>query len=307
MFPLNLRLCRAKMPAVLNNVRNLLFCTFGGRFIDIMFSRVTLLAYFLILILFVFDCFVKYYESWLKLVFETNTVLSSVAGERPFTTISLSILLLVALYIVVNLLLIHIKATYIKFRSGRPPVGRLIIAYKFILQDCYNNEKVITKTQQLFPNKKLIQIYYYSCKILGAMGVAYGAIISDDGVSPDDDTRHFLFKNNFRLFSTPAVDNAVHIVCPVISWLLLPTYYIVLNKIYPRLRSYCEKRSLSAYPVIEILEKDGLTLLAPLCRQDAFVVEEAEELFRSLNHAEASLSNSSGYTPSLSLISRSKS
>ncbi|XP_075211953.1 alpha-aspartyl dipeptidase-like isoform X3 [Lycorma delicatula] len=73
------------------------------------------------------------------------------------------------------------------------------------------------------------------------MGVAYGAIISDDGVSPDDDTRHFLFKNNFRLFSTPAVDNAVHIVCPVISWLLLPTYYIVLNKIYPRLRSYCEE------------------------------------------------------------------
>lgn len=72
------------------------------------------------------------------------------------------------------------------------------------------------------------------------MGVAYGAILSDNGESPDDDTRHLLYKNNFRIFHIPAVDNAVHIVCPIISWLILPTYYIVLSKIYPRLFKYCE-------------------------------------------------------------------
>lgn len=153
------------MPAVLNNVFNLLSCSLWVQIGGIMFSRITLLAYCFIVILFLFDWITKYYEHCLKIVLETNTILSSAAGERPFTTFSLSILLLIVLYVIVNIFLIHIKATFIKFRSGRPPVGRLVIAYKFIFQDAYSNEKVITHTQHLFPNKKLIQLYYNGCRV----------------------------------------------------------------------------------------------------------------------------------------------
>ncbi|RZF34279.1 hypothetical protein LSTR_LSTR010253 [Laodelphax striatellus] len=173
------------------------------------------------------------------------------------------------------------KAIFIGLSIGKPPFGRLTIAYKFTEAGVSQTEGIINRTRRMFPGKKFIRINYSDSKT-EEMGIAFGAVLSEGGSDPSDDLRLFLFNNDYRLFFIPAVNHAVFAVCPIISWFAL-SYWIAIVRLYPKMFKFCEKRNLSAYPVVEVLDKETLTIVVPLAQQNDYVVFEAEDMINRSN------------------------
>ncbi|XP_022193872.2 testis-expressed protein 264 homolog [Nilaparvata lugens] len=195
---------------------------------------------------------------------------------------TVSILAVVLFLILLSHVIITVcKTIFIKVNVGKPPFERLTIAYKFTGIEVSQKDGIIKETKRIFPGKRIIQINYSDNKA-DEMGIAFGAVLNEGGADPSDDLRLFLYCNDYRLFFIPSIHHAVFAVCPIVSW-FAPTYWIAILSLYPKLFQFCQRRNLSAYPVVEILDNEKLTILAPLAQQNDFVVFEAEDIINRSN------------------------
>ncbi|KAG8242292.1 hypothetical protein J6590_068751 [Homalodisca vitripennis] len=112
--------------------------------------------------------------------------------------------------------------------------------------------------------------------LVGPYGIAYGAIVSSGTNELSDEIRGYITEHGYKLLQTKPISNAIYISCPTIPWLLYFGVWLVLKIIYPKIYKYSKKHALSAYPVVEVYRRCSVSLMAPLSRQDYFVVPEAE-------------------------------
>uniref|UniRef100_A0A1B6DM52 Uncharacterized protein n=1 Tax=Clastoptera arizonana TaxID=38151 RepID=A0A1B6DM52_9HEMI len=168
----------------------------------------------------------------------------------------------------------------IRVKRGKPPVGKMAIAYKFkLLNDIESS--ILQHIREVFPSHELI-IMCYSSSTAKYVGIAYGVILEKDGLELNEEQVLHAHKYGYSILLTPPMDYALYITCPTLPW-IFPVmsswlYCLALSRMYPELYNYTKKHTLSAYPVIEIYRRYSVTLLTPLSRQDNFVIKEAEDM-----------------------------
>ncbi|CAH0389326.1 unnamed protein product [Bemisia tabaci] len=215
-----------------------------------MFSKFAVLVYCLPVIVYILDCDL---EPWMK-----------IAAVSCYSMASLVVLI------------VYLLQQDISVKSGQAPVDRLNIAYKFSppTESLDGLNKEVRKIARQFSELRRIFFFYTTTDVVD-LGCAGGIILTEE-MATDAAQKKNLVKAGFKLLSTPPVSHAVFSEYPIKWWLPL-SQWLACYRTYPRVHRYCEKHNLSAYPMIEIYNRHSILFIAPLARQDAFVVPEAED------------------------------
>nr|XP_014284545.1 testis-expressed protein 264-like [Halyomorpha halys] len=184
--------------------------------------------------------------------------------------------LCVYIFILVFIALHFIFKFIVKIRLGTPPIGSLVIAYKYSSKGLFKNLNFFRKdvfSSSLFSSMRL----YYTDHLAKNIEYAEGVILSDSGVFPSD---HLIFQakqNGFSIIQTPAIPHAIYVTFPIFLSLTITKIFAIFVG-YPIIRQFSEERNLCGYPVLEVYSRQSVTLIVPLIRQDEFVVQEAENI-----------------------------
>ncbi|CAH1388960.1 unnamed protein product [Nezara viridula] len=184
--------------------------------------------------------------------------------------------LCVYIFILVFIAIHFIFKFIVKIRLGTPPIGSLIIAYKYSPKGLFKNLNFFRKdvfSSSLFSSMR----FYYTDQLAKEIEYADGVILSDTGVFPND---HLLFlakQNGFSIIKTPAISHAIYVTFPIFLSLTITKIFAIFVG-YPTIRQFSEERNLCGYPVLEVYSKHSVMLIVPLLRQDEFVVQEAENI-----------------------------
>jgi len=160
--------------------------------------------------------------------------------------------------------------------TGKPPIGKTIIAYKFEKGPYNESGQIFTEAAIISPKNKALGIYYDDPQKVESKNLRYavGSILCEgDGKIDEDEVKSFT-EGGFKILHLPEVTYAVKTKFPHATPLsiLFGTW-----KAYPKLRYYIEEHKLCAYPFLEYYEGDFIHYIAPLSKQDQFVVPECEE------------------------------
>lgn len=184
--------------------------------------------------------------------------------------------LCVYLFILVFIAIHFIFKFIVKLRLGTPPIGSLIIAYKYSSKGLLRNLNFFRKdvfSSSLYSSMRL----YYTDRLGKKIEYADGVILSDSG---DFFNNHLIFlakRNGFSVIKTPAISHAIYVTFPIFLSLTITKIFAIFVG-YPMIRQFSEERNLCGYPVLEVYSKQSVTLIVPLIRQDEFIVQEAENI-----------------------------
>ncbi|XP_033114688.1 testis-expressed protein 264-like [Anneissia japonica] len=167
----------------------------------------------------------------------------------------------------------------IRFKAGKPPVGRLHVGYKFGRGE-YSSVGLgehFTEISKLAPSTyRCFGMYYDNPERVPSDKLRYivGVILSEGDEEPDKELKEKLLSYGYSFYSFPEVTNMVYTTFPNTSFLSVT---IAIQRVYPAFSSYIEDNGLSAHPLFEIYGKDLMYFMAPLAKQDEFIVPEAKE------------------------------
>ncbi|PIK39694.1 hypothetical protein BSL78_23468 [Apostichopus japonicus] len=158
--------------------------------------------------------------------------------------------------------------------TGKPPFGKLKLAYKFATGPYKDIGPLFTELQLLAPDLKICAIYYDDPKTVehSKLRSMVAGVLAEGDSKVDKDVEKKLLDKGFKSFEIPSVDFAVHAKFPY-AWDL--SCYIAIMRVYPRLDNYITERQLSAHPAVEFYDPDTIHFVMPLSKQEAFYVPEA--------------------------------
>jgi len=164
----------------------------------------------------------------------------------------------------------------VEVKSGAPPFKELTICYKFKRGPYKGCGHLFTEIYSIAPELKTIGLYYDDPEQVDSYELRYaiGAILSDGSTPEPAGVRERAMKFGFKVATFPAIEHAV-----LASFPFSATFSIVLAiwKVYPALKEYIKKHSLCAWPMIEVYDSAAVLFVAPLTRQEDFLVPEATE------------------------------
>ncbi|GFS14152.1 testis-expressed sequence 264 protein-like [Elysia marginata] len=164
---------------------------------------------------------------------------------ESFTTFSL---LLGLIFVLIVLILFTLLAVLVysgifhgieDVKTGKPPVGQLIIAYKFQKGPYHEAGQIFTEAAIVAPENKAIGIYYDDPKKVDSLHLRYvvGSIISEGAAPVDENMVKQFTERGFKILHLPEVSFAVQTRFPHITTLSI---IIGIRKAYPRLEEYIE-------------------------------------------------------------------
>ncbi|XP_062584794.1 testis-expressed protein 264 homolog [Saccostrea cucullata] len=165
----------------------------------------------------------------------------------------------------------------IDVKTGKPPLGEAVIAYKFCRGPYKECGPVFTEVCGLTPQGyKTIGIYYDDPKVVEGEKLRYvvGSILSEDGSEIDEAVQEQLLKFGYKIAKLPSVSYAVNTTFPYRSALSI---LIAVWRVYPRMNDYVKERKLCAHPYLEVYDGGSIYFIAPLARQNEFYVPEVQE------------------------------
>lgn len=187
--------------------------------------------------------------------------------------IALAVLILVTLLVFLGHLGLFSE---VEVKTGTPPFRELTVCYKFNRGPYKGCGHLFTEIYSIAPELKTIGFYYDDPEAVSSHELRYavGAILSD-GVKPEPaGVRERVAEHGFRVATFPAIEHAVLASFPFHAAL---SVVIAIWKVYPALREYMKKQSLCAWPMIEMYDSTEIRFVAPLTRQEDFLVPEATE------------------------------
>lgn len=188
------------------------------------------------------------------------------------------LLLLTLIVLTLVVLLVHSGL----FRSvddvgtGKPPIGQVIIAYRFQKGPYNQAGQIFTEAAIIAPHNKALGIYYDDPNKVESHNLRYvvGSILSEGTTPVDEEMVKQFTDREFKIIHLPEVSYAVHTKFPHITTLSI---LIGVYKAYPMLKDYIEEHKLCAYPYIEYYDGSMIHFFAPLSKQDEFYVPECEQ------------------------------
>ncbi|KAF0309885.1 Testis-expressed protein 264 [Amphibalanus amphitrite] len=194
-------------------------------------------------------------------------------GGMILVCIGLAVLIIVTLLVFLGHLGLFSE---VEVKTGAPPFRELTVCYKFNRGPYKGCGHLFTEIYSIAPELKTIGLYYDDPEAVSSHELRYavGAILSD-GVTPEPaGVRQRVTQHGFQVATFPAIEHAV-----LASFPFRATFSIVLAiwKVYPALKEYIKKQSLCAWPMIELYDSSEIRFVAPLTRQEDFLVPEATE------------------------------
>ncbi|KAK0051867.1 testis-expressed sequence 264 protein [Biomphalaria pfeifferi] len=188
------------------------------------------------------------------------------------------ILLLLALIVLTLLVLLvqsGIFTSVDEVKTGKPPVGQMILAYKFNRGPYNQAGQLFTEAAIIEPGNKKVGIYYDDPNKVESSKLRYvvGSILSVGSDQVNTDMVKKFTDNGFKIIHLPEVTYGVYTRFPHITTLSI---LIAVHKAYPKLQAYIEERKLCAYPFLEYYDGGHIHFWAPLSRQEEFFVPECE-------------------------------
>lgn len=158
--------------------------------------------------------------------------------------------------------------------AGKPPIGAVVIAYKFAKGPYKNSGPLFFEAAKLAPDNKAIGIYYDDPNNVNVNESRYvvASVLAEDDTEPDKEMVKRFEEYGFVIFKLPKVDNAVRATFPYKSFVSI---FIAVQKVYPHLCSFIEEKKLCAHPFLEIYDGQNIQFMVPLSKQQDFYVPEA--------------------------------
>ncbi|KAK2190165.1 hypothetical protein NP493_87g02051 [Ridgeia piscesae] len=160
--------------------------------------------------------------------------------------------------------------------AGKPPVQKLVIAYKCGRSSHKELDAIFKEAKTLFPSLRQLIIFYdiprkeTSCV---SLKWAVGIIVSEAEDEPDLKVTMQLQDKGYKFYKLPKVSNSVKMtVHKLPDWLASRPPSIA--HVYPRLASYVKIHKLCAHPWIAVHSGCTIHYMAPLARQNEFYVPE---------------------------------
>ncbi|KAL3853551.1 hypothetical protein ACJMK2_017086 [Sinanodonta woodiana] len=159
--------------------------------------------------------------------------------------------------------------------AGKPPIGKAVVLYKYGRGPYKECGHMFTDVCRLAPNCRPVGIYYDDPKVIPEHNLRYavGAILSEDGSPVDEDLEKKMMDEGYKVIHLPAVSNVVKTTFPFKSSISI---YIAIYKVYPKLCKYIQEHRLSAFPMLEVYDKETIHFMAPLAHQYDFFVDESK-------------------------------
>ncbi|GAB1608693.1 testis-expressed protein 264-like [Argonauta hians] len=184
--------------------------------------------------------------------------------------------LLLGILLSIFALLVYSGLFYnIQISTGRPPIGEIVVAYKFGRGPYKDAGHLFSEVVRLAPYKKTIGIYYDDPKQVSTNKTRYiiGAILAENGALPNEQLKTTLKEKEYTIARFPEVSHAVKTMFPFKCTLSI---FIALIRVYPLLGSYLKDRRLCAHPILEVYDDCNIHFIAPLAKQNEFYVPEAQ-------------------------------
>ncbi|KAH9512464.1 hypothetical protein Btru_038480 [Bulinus truncatus] len=199
-------------------------------------------------------------------------------GISTFVLLLYVILLLLALIgLTLFVLLVQsgIFTSVDEVKTGKPPVGQIILAYKFNRGPYNQAGQLFTEASIIAPRNKKIGIYYDDPNKVESSQLRYavGSVLSEGSDEVNTEILTEFIENGFKIIHLPKVTYAVSTKFPHITTLSI---LIAVHKAYPRLQAYVEECKLCAYPFLEYYDGSNIHFWAPLSKQEEFFVPECE-------------------------------
>jgi len=186
-------------------------------------------------------------------------------------------LLVAGLLVLLVTFLVHSGlANRIEIRTGSPPIGACVVAYKFHTGPYRNVGSIFKEAWGIAPKLKGFGVYYDDPKHVEPkkLRAGIGCILAEGETKADGNLAAEFERRGFRLFELPAVLNAVSTAFPYRNQLSI---LIAVKRVYPALCSYIGENKLNGHPMLEIYEGSTIHFMAPLTKHEDFYVPEAKK------------------------------
>lgn len=193
-----------------------------------------------------------------------------------------SVLLLLAVFAIFVLLAVTALALAvysgllhdIKVGTGKPPVGKFTVAYKFARGPYKDCGSLFTEACSLAPTLRCFGVYYDDPHEVPAEKLRYavGSILSTGDDLPDPDLVRTFEKYSFKMFVFPAAVNAVSTSFPHTTTFSIT---IAVSRVYSAMFHYIQEKHLKVGPFLEIYHDSVIDYMAPLDHLRDFYVPEA--------------------------------
>ncbi|CAC5381658.1 unnamed protein product [Mytilus coruscus] len=193
--------------------------------------------------------------------------------------IGVLIIFVVFLLFLTIIALLYVSGLFhtIEIGTGKPPIGQVTIAYKFVKGPYKDSGQYFTElSSHLKPEQHCLGIYYDDPKVVPKDQCRYavGGMIAMNDDTPDEEQKKYLIGEGYKIFKLPTVSYAVKTDFPYISYMSI---ILAVFRVYPKLSKYVKEKKLCAHPFLEIYEDSKIHFMAPLAKQNEFYVEEAAD------------------------------
>ncbi|XP_071157024.1 testis-expressed protein 264-like [Mytilus edulis] len=194
--------------------------------------------------------------------------------------IGVLIIFVVFLLLLTIIALLYVSGLFhtIEIGTGKPPIGQVTIAYKFVRGPYKDSGQFFTElSSYLKPEQHCLGIFYDDPKVVPKDECRYavGGMIAKNDDTPDEEQKKYLIGEGYKIFKLPTVSYAVKTDFPYISYMSI---ILAVFRVYPKLSKYVKEKKLCAHPFLEIYEDSKIHFMAPLAKQNEFYVEEAAEI-----------------------------
>jgi hypothetical protein len=203
-------------------------------------------------------------------------MLEGISTPALLIYVSLLVVALIALTLLVLLVHSGLFRTVEEVGTGKPPIGQVVIAYKFQKGPYNSSGQIFTEAAIIAPTNKALGIYYDDPDKVDSNETRYlvGSVLSENSLPVCEDMVKRFTDKDFKVTTLPEVTFAVKTSFPHITTLSI---LIAVHKVYPRLKDYIQEKQLSAFPFIEIYDGKTIHFMAPLYKQDEFYVPECTQ------------------------------
>ncbi|ESO99671.1 hypothetical protein LOTGIDRAFT_141768 [Lottia gigantea] len=156
---------------------------------------------------------------------------------------------------------------------GSPPIGKILIAYKFSTGPYKNVGNLFKEVGELAPHNACLGIYYDDPGQFPShlLRWAVGSILAYDDETPSREAKKLFESKGYKFTTLPAISKAMVTSFPYKNFMSI---IIAVNKVYSAMERYEKEHKLYACPYMEIAEGGHCNYMAPLERQDDFYLEE---------------------------------
>ncbi|KAL5014407.1 hypothetical protein ScPMuIL_008677 [Solemya velum] len=166
--------------------------------------------------------------------------------------------------------------TSVNIGTGRPPIGEVIVAYKFSTGPYERSEKLFREFMKIDDKRTTLGIYYDNPDEVSAERLRYvvGQIVAENEDPVDRAVRRTYEESGCRFITLPPTRAAINAWFPHRNKLSI---FFGMRSFYSKLMRYVEEKKLPLEVCLEIYDGETIQYMVPLDEQDAFFVPEAKK------------------------------